>query len=137
MSHSSLVSKDKNTITINNLTIIEDGFTEPGQQFGSAIAAAIEAAGRREHKAEAIRLFPVTESAMEKAIELSVFGKHLLAVRRQDRWALFHLGANGARHRLRDRCVPASVSEQELPMYLADLCDDWANPRYPRVKRLS
>ncbi len=74
---------------------------------------------------------------MDKAIELSVFGRRLLAVRQPDSWSLFHLRPNGIRYQVANKRVPASVTEVELPHYIADLCEDWANPRYPRVVRLS
>ena len=140
MTRDPVVSSDDKAINFNNLTINNRGLTESEGGFGDALAAAFDAA-RPATRARTIRLPAAAEIAMEKAtekaIELSVFGRRLLAIRREDRWALFHLRPNGIRYRVPNKQVPATVTEKELEFYLADLCDDWATPRYPRVRRLS
>jgi hypothetical protein len=69
-------------------------------------------------------------------LELDVFGRRILVVRRTDRWEVFYLGGEGKRRRAEDISIPDAVPENELEHYVADLCHEWATSRNPKVIRI-
>ena len=73
---------------------------------------------------------------MDHSIRLNVFGRQVLAVRSEDGWQLFYLGADGKRRPADDLTVPPFVAESEMVSYLEDLCHEWASDRHPEVRRL-
>jgi hypothetical protein len=72
---------------------------------------------------------------MEKQIKLDVFGKIVLAVRKECGWEMFYLG-EGKRRLARDIVVPPSVTEDEIIVFLSDLFHEKATPEKPEVVRV-
>ena len=67
------------------------------------------------------------------AVRLNAYGRDL-EIRREDaHWCVYYLGNEGKRRRAEDIRVPDSVSEQDLPVYIADLLHEYASARYPEV----
>ena len=68
-------------------------------------------------------------------IELDVFGRRLLAIRREGSWTLFYPGPDGKRRPASDLLVPDHIgTEAELAEYLAELCHEWASRESPEVR---
>lgn len=70
-------------------------------------------------------------------LELDVFGRRVLVLRRHDQWVVFYLGNEGKRRPANDLVIPADFLEREIPQYLADICHEWAMPQHPDVRVLS
>ncbi len=66
-------------------------------------------------------------------LQLNVFGREVLVQRGDDHWQVYYLGAEGKKRRANDIVVPADISIQEIPDYIADLCHEWASPRHNSV----
>ena len=73
---------------------------------------------------------------MSKSIKLDVFGKHVLAMRTNERWSLYYLSDDGKRRPAFDIFVPQSVNETEIENFLADICHEWATEKNPNVRHL-
>lgn len=56
-------------------------------------------------------------------LQLLVFGRRVDITRRGQTW---YPGDEGIRRSARDLVVPGGLSAQEIPLYLADLCHEWA-----------
>jgi hypothetical protein len=66
--------------------------------------------------------------------QLEIFGRHFVATRAEDGWAVYYPGAEGKRGPRFEIPIPHDiVSPEELLRYLADLCHEWASPRHPDV----
>lgn len=61
---------------------------------------------------------------------LHVFGKIAEVTRRDNRSIVYYLGNEGKIRTADDIHIPAHVAEDELADYIADLCHEWATPRY-------
>jgi len=80
---------------------------------------------------------PVTkESAMNKPIELNVYGRIVLAVKSDEGWHLMYKGREGKNRPAHDLVVPDFIEETELVGYLSDLCHEWATVKFPAVYRI-
>jgi len=71
---------------------------------------------------------------MEKEIKLDVFGKKILAIRSGKDWSVFYLSGDGKRRSADDIIIPSFINENEIKVYLADLCHEWATEKYPNIK---
>ncbi|VWD39152.1 hypothetical protein BLA50215_05249 [Burkholderia lata] len=69
---------------------------------------------------------------MQDEYRFNVFGRLLAVVRKNDRWLVFVLGAEGKR-RPADLHIPSTLSADELAQYLGDLLHEAATPRYNEV----
>ena len=65
-----------------------------------------------------------------------LFGRHVAVEGSDSGWVVYYLGDEGKRRRATDIVVPPHVSDSELPIYLADLCHEWATERHPVVSTL-
>ncbi len=65
-----------------------------------------------------------------------VFGRHVAVEASDSGWVVYYPGDDGKRRRATDIVVPSNVSDSELPIYLADLCHEWATERHPVVSKL-
>jgi hypothetical protein len=57
-------------------------------------------------------------------LKFDVFGRHIFIARSDGSWLAS------------DIIIPASVSEDDLPQYLADLCHEWATASHSDVRQL-
>lgn len=73
---------------------------------------------------------------MGSPIKMEVFGRIVLVIPFPKGWSVFYLGSDGKRRPAHDLFIPSSVSETEIPDYLADICHEWASEKYPEVRRL-
>jgi len=73
---------------------------------------------------------------MENKIKLDVFGRIVLAVRKNGIWEVFFLDSNGKRRTASDILIPHFIDETEIERYLSDLCHEWATEKNPHVRRL-
>lgn len=69
-------------------------------------------------------------------LRFNVFGRLVLVASRDGRWKAFYGGDEGKRRPANDIVIPASVSEDGLKKYFADLCHEWATPSHPDVTKL-
>ena len=69
-------------------------------------------------------------------LKFDVFGRRVLVARREGRWCAYYNGTDGKRRIASAIVIPASVSEDELRQYLADLCHEWATGSHPDVRQL-
>ncbi|MCA8061467.1 hypothetical protein LGM89_01510 [Burkholderia sp. AU31624] len=69
---------------------------------------------------------------MQDEYRFNAFGRLLAVVRKDDRWIVFALGAEGKR-RPADLHIPAALAADELAQYLGDLLHENATPRYSEV----
>jgi hypothetical protein len=65
-----------------------------------------------------------------------VFGRMMGVDRKDDRWQVYDLGPDGKRREARDIMIPASVPEEQLALYLAEIFHESASPRRPEVLEL-
>ena len=63
-------------------------------------------------------------------MKLNVFGKIVEVTRRDNQWIAYYLGNEGKTRTADDIRIPAHIAEDELADYIADLCHEWATPRY-------
>lgn len=70
----------------------------------------------------------------EERITLDVFGRELLAIRKQESWQLFYTGSEGKRRPATDIVVEDGLSKEQLVQELADLLHEWARPGFDEVK---
>ena len=73
---------------------------------------------------------------MIKSIKLDVFGKMVLAIRKDDAWETYYLDSEGKRRIAIDILIPSFVDESSIETYLMDLCHEWASDKYPTVRRI-
>ena len=73
---------------------------------------------------------------MIKSIKLDVFGKIVLAIRRDDAWEIFYLNSEGKRRIATNIQILSFVDESDIENYLIDLCHEWASDKHPTVKRM-
>ena len=74
---------------------------------------------------------------MGKAMfKFDVFGRHVIVTRDEERWRAYYCGDEGKRRPAADIIIPASVAEEDLRQYLADLCHEWATGSHPDVTQL-
>jgi len=71
-----------------------------------------------------------------KSLIYDVFGRQVLISRTENGWTAWYLGPEGKKRPAPDLVVPKSMPESEMPLYLGDLCHEWATERHPDVKRL-
>ncbi|KAG8153711.1 DUF7661 family protein [Burkholderia catarinensis] len=69
---------------------------------------------------------------MQDEYRFNAFGRLLAVVRKNDRWIVFVLGAEGKR-RPADLHIPSTLAADELAQYLGDLLHEAATPRYNEV----
>jgi len=69
---------------------------------------------------------------MQNEYRFNAFGRLLAVVRKNDRWLVFVLGAEGKR-RPADLHIPSALAADELAQYLGDLLHEAATPRYNEV----
>ncbi|VFQ44601.1 hypothetical protein MSL71_22500 [Desulfoluna butyratoxydans] len=74
---------------------------------------------------------------MDEKITFNVFGRTVLALRKENTWALFYLGTDGKRRPATDLVVPSDIKSPELEQYLSDLCHEWATEKHPDVFRVT
>lgn len=70
------------------------------------------------------------------ATRFDVFGRKVLVTRSDGHWQAFYLGDEGKRRRAPDIVIPAETAEQDLALYLADLCHEWATSAHPEVREI-
>ncbi|UXU91305.1 DUF7661 family protein [Burkholderia sp. S-53] len=69
---------------------------------------------------------------MQDEYRFNAFGRLLAVVRKNGRWAVFDLGAEGKR-RPADLHIPSALAADELAQYLGDLLHEDATPKYSDV----
>jgi len=69
-------------------------------------------------------------------LRFDVFGREVLALRKDDRWSVFYVGMDGKRLPADDIMIPSTAKESEIERWLADLCHEWSTQNHPTVKRL-
>lgn len=69
-------------------------------------------------------------------MKLSVFGKYIEAIKKNGQWTVFYLGNEGKKRLANDIAIPASIPEDELIKYLADLLHESATDKHPAVIKL-
>jgi len=67
---------------------------------------------------------------MIKSIKLDVFGKTILAIKKDDAWETFYLGSEGKKRFAIDILIPSFVDESSIESYLMDLCHEWASDEH-------
>ena len=61
-----------------------------------------------------------------------------MSVKRQaGQWLLFRDSDTGLRARIYDVIIPSDLNENELERYLSDIYHEFANEKYPDVKRIN
>ncbi len=70
------------------------------------------------------------------AMRFDVFGTLIEVCRRDTAWQVFYVGSEGKKRLAQDIVVPASVPEEQLEDYLADIRHEYASAEHNEVKRL-
>ena len=68
-------------------------------------------------------------------LKFDVYGREVLVARKEGGWQAYYSGAEGKRRLASDIVIPASLAEDELRQYLADLCHEWATSSHPDVRQ--
>ena len=68
-------------------------------------------------------------------LRLEVYGRRFAAVHGPSGWHVFHIGNEGKR-RPAEISLPASLSPEEVPEFMADLLHEVATPRHNEVRVL-
>lgn len=79
-------------------------------------------------------ILKVLRAMVTDNIKLDVFGRTVLVRRRNDGWEACYAGAEGKLRPALDISLPASLSPAEIPVYIADLCHEWATPTHHEVQ---
>lgn len=70
-------------------------------------------------------------------MKLDVFGRKTLEiVRRDNKWLAFYCGSEGKKRAADDLRIPASLSEEEVLGYVADIYHEYATAEFNTVKRI-
>ncbi len=69
-------------------------------------------------------------------MKFNVYGKKIEVVRIDEKWHVFHLGAEGKKRDAHDIFIPSSVRKDELKSYLEDLFHESATPENSDVEEI-
>ncbi len=69
-------------------------------------------------------------------MKFDVFGTVIEVARREGAWRVFYLGGEGKKRLAEDIVIPASVSQEDLIEYLADIRHEFASAAHNDVLRL-
>lgn len=83
-----------------------------------------------------LRSLRYAQNLRRAVLRFDVFGKDVLVERSIDGWDVFYLGNEGKRRVANDIMIPNDLKQEELLVYIADLCHEWASKKYPDVKRV-
>ena len=70
-------------------------------------------------------------------MKLAVFGRDMEVVRRDGKWLVYLTGQEGKKRLAGDIVIPSDVRQEDIALYLADLCHEWSCPGRDRVRILS
>ena len=80
--------------------------------------------------------YTMNGTAMNKPIQLNVYGKVVIASQSAEGWKLHYKSNDGKRRPAHDLIVPDFIGEDEIIGYLSDLCHEWASEKFPTVYRI-
>lgn len=78
----------------------------------------------------------MAKTSRRAMLRFDVFGRAIGIDRREGEWRAFYLGADGKRREATDVLIPPTLTESELPRFLADLFHESATPERREVRRL-
>jgi hypothetical protein len=73
---------------------------------------------------------------MTQLLKFSVYGKILAAQRTEYAWRLFYAGDEGKMRPADDLVAPEFITEDQLIIFLSDICHEWASEKYPDVYKI-
>lgn len=59
-------------------------------------------------------------------MRISLYGRKIEVTQKDGRWWVFYLGSEGKKRVAGDIIIPATIMEEELIDYLADLFHEWS-----------
>ena len=74
---------------------------------------------------------------MNKYLKFDLYGRDLFVEKTETGWRALYEGGDGKKYTAENIFIPSFILEEDLEIYIDDLCHEMATPDKPNVRRIS